>query len=357
MALPIGEQSAELLKAQDLIWNHLYRFISSMSLRYATELGIPDIIHRHGKPMTLQLLVDALPINKAKAHGVHRLMRILIHSGFFIEEKISEDDAAMGYWLTPASRLLIKDEYFSMFQIVQACYNPIALKPWDHVKEWFENDDSSAFETTFGMTYFDYASRDSKKNESFNELMVKDTQFLSSVLIGDCKKIFNRMKSLVDVGGGVGILAKAIADAFPDLQCTVLDLPHVVAGLHGTKNLTYVQGNTFESIPKADAVMLKSILHDWSDEDCVTILKKCKEAIPSKDNGGKVIIIDMIVGNKKDDHRGIETQLFSDISMMVVVNGKERTEKEWEKLFFDAGYRGYKIVYELGLRSIIELYP
>ncbi|KAL2466595.1 Hydroxyindole-O-methyltransferase [Abeliophyllum distichum] len=101
MALPIGEQSAELLKAQDLIWNHLYRFISSMSLRYATELGIPDIIHRHGKPMTLQLLVDALPINKAKAHGVHRLMRILIHSGFFIEEKISEDEAVMGYWLTP----------------------------------------------------------------------------------------------------------------------------------------------------------------------------------------------------------------------------------------------------------------
>ncbi|KAL2466594.1 Flavone 3'-O-methyltransferase 1 [Abeliophyllum distichum] len=207
------------------------------------------------------------------------------------------------------------------------------------------------------MTYFDYASRDSKENESFNELMVKDTQFLSSILIGDCKKIFNRMKSLVDVGGGVGIMAKAIADAFPDLQCTVLDLPHVVAGLHGNKNLTYVQGNMFESIPKADAVMLKSILHDWSDEDCVTILKKCKEAIPSKDNGGKVIIIDMIVGNKKDDHRGIETQLFFDISMMVVVNGKERTEKEWEKLFFDAGYRGYKIVYELGLRSIIELYP
>ncbi|KAL2466587.1 Flavone 3'-O-methyltransferase 1 [Abeliophyllum distichum] len=357
MALPIGEQSPELLKVQDLIWNHIYRFISSMSLRYATELGIPDIIHRHGKPMTLQQLVDALPINKAKAHGVYRLMWILIHSGFFIEEKISEDNAVMGCWLTPASRLLIKDESFSMFQIIQACYDPIALKPWDHVKEWFENDESSAFETTFGITYFDYASRDSKENESFNELMVKDTQILSNVLIGDCKKIFNRMKSLVDVGGGVGILAKAIADAFPDLQCTVLDLPHVVAGLQGTKNLTYVRGNMFESIPKADAVMLKWILHDSSDEDCVTVLKKCKEAIPSKDNGGKVIIIDMIIGNKKDGHRGIETQLFYDISMMVFVNGKERTQKEWEKLFFDAGYTSYKIVYELGLRSLIDVYP
>ncbi|KAL2466585.1 Flavone 3'-O-methyltransferase 1 [Abeliophyllum distichum] len=357
MALPIGEQSAELLKAQDLIWNHLYRFISSMSLRYATELGIPDIIHRHGKPMTLQQLVDALPINKGKAHGVYRLMRILIHSGFFIEEQICKDDAIMGYWLTPASRLLIKDEAFSMYEIVQACYDPIALKPWDHVKEWFENDDSSAFETTFGMSYFDYASRDSKENETFNELMVKDTQMLSSVLIRDCKKVFNRMKSMVDVGGGVGILAKAIADAFPDLQCTVFDLPHVVAGLQGTENLTYVQGNMFESIPKADAVMLKWILHDWNDEDCVRILKKCKEVIPSKESGGKVIIIDMVVGHKKDDHRGIETQLFYDLSMMVFLNGKERTEKEFEKLFFDAGYSGYKIVYELGLRSLIEVYP
>ncbi|CAA3002274.1 1-aminocyclopropane-1-carboxylate synthase 3-like [Olea europaea subsp. europaea] len=99
------------------------------------------------------------------------------------------------------------------------------------------------------------------------------------------------------------------------------------------------------------------ILHDWSDEECVQILKKCKEAIPRKENGGKVIVIDMIVGNNKEDHQHTETQIFNDLAMMVFLNGKERTEKEWEKLFLDAGYSGYKIAYDLGLRSLIELYP
>ncbi|CAA2955365.1 trans-resveratrol di-O-methyltransferase-like, partial [Olea europaea subsp. europaea] len=173
----------------------------------------------------------------------------------------------------------------------------------------------------------------------------------------DGKHVFEGLNSIVGVGGGTGTVSEVIFDAFPNLKCTVLDLPHVVAGLEVTKNLSYVGGDMFESIPSADAILLKCILHDWSDEDCVKILKKCREAIPCKENGGKVIIIDIIVGNKKEDHKGIETQLFYDMSMMVWANGRERTEKEWAKLFFDAGFTRYNIVYGLGLRSIIEVYP
>ncbi|XP_022849831.1 trans-resveratrol di-O-methyltransferase-like [Olea europaea var. sylvestris] len=224
--------------------------------------------------------------------------------------------------------------------------------------EWFENnEDSSAFETAYGKTFWDYGSQEPKMNLLFNKAMASDTQLVSNVVTRDCKQVFEKLKSIVDVGGGTGSLAKAIVDSFPDLQCVVFDLPHVIAGLEGTKNLTYVGGNMFETIPRADALLLKCILHDWSDEDCVKILKKCREAIPCKENGGKVIIIDIIVGNKKEDHKGIETQLFYDMSMMVWANGRERTEKEWAKLFFDAGFTRYNIVYGLGLRSIIEVYP
>lgn len=107
--------------------------------------------------------------------------------------------------------------------------------------------------------------------------------------------------------------------------------------------------------------MLKSkmeqwILHDWNDEDCVRILKKCREAIPSKDKRGKVIIIDMIVDNHNPDKASIENQLFFDMLMMVLVTGRERNEKEWEKLFLDAGFSEHKIT-PLGLRSLIEVYP
>ncbi|CAA3017199.1 trans-resveratrol di-O-methyltransferase-like [Olea europaea var. sylvestris] len=358
MAFPIGEKSVELLQAEAKFWNYEFNFLYMASLKCATKLGIPDIIHKHGKPMTLQQLGDALPINKTKIHGVHRLMRVLVHSRFFIEEKVSEDDTNMGYWLTPASRLLIKDQALSMIPFVEASFDPTYLKPWYHMSEWFQNDDLSAFETAHGSSLWDYACHDPKLNQAFNEDMSKDTEFLSSIIIRECKNVFDKMNSMVDVGGNTGFMAKAIVDAFPHLHCSVFDLPHVIEGLEGSyKNLTYIKGNMFESIPQADAIMLKWILHDWSDEECVKILKKCKEAIPRKENGGKVIIIDMIVGNNKEDHQHTETQLFNDLAMMLYLNGKERTEKEWEKLFFDAGYSGYKIAYELGLRSLIEVYP
>ncbi|KAK4486971.1 hypothetical protein RD792_006286 [Penstemon davidsonii] len=59
----------------------------------------------------------------------------------------------------------------------------------------------------------------------------------------------------------------------------------------------------------------------------------------------------------KEDHEAIETQLFFDMEMMIMFTGKERTEKEWAKLFFDAGFINYKITPMLGLRSLIEVFP
>ncbi|BBG99377.1 O-methyltransferase 1 [Prunus dulcis] len=142
--------------------------------------------------------------------------------------------------------------------------------------------------------------------------------------------------SLVDVGGGTGTVAKSIADAFPHMKCTVLDLPHVVADLKGRKNLEYVAGNMFEAVPAADAIFLKWILHDWSDEECVKILERCKEAVTREGKKGKVIIVDMTVENNNTDKESGETQLFFDMLMMVMATGKERNEKEWAKLFSDA---------------------
>jgi trans-resveratrol di-O-methyltransferase len=80
-----------LLDAQAHIWNHIFNFINSMSLKCAIELGIPDIIHNHGKPMTLSELTAALPIHPTKASSIYRLMRILNHSNFFALRKIGEN--------------------------------------------------------------------------------------------------------------------------------------------------------------------------------------------------------------------------------------------------------------------------
>lgn len=94
-----------------------------------------------------------------------------------------------------------------------------------------------------------------------------------------------------------------------------------------------------------------------SDEESVKILKKCREAIPSKEEGGKVIIIDIVINENKDEHDVTEAKLMFDLLMMTVVTGRERSEKEWEKLFLEAGFTHYKIAPLFGLRSLIEVFP
>ncbi|GMH07279.1 hypothetical protein Nepgr_009119 [Nepenthes gracilis] len=149
-------------------------------------------------------------------------------------------------------------------------------------------------------------------------------------------------------------MTKIIAHACPHLSCICYDLPNVVAGLQGNKNITFVGGDMLKAIPQANAVLLKSVLHNWNDEECVMILKQCKEAILKSNNRGKVIVIDIVLGNKNNDH---DAQVFFDLLMMTATTGKERNEEEWHKLFVDASFSGYKITSNLGIRSIIEVYP
>lgn len=98
------------------------------------------------------------------------------------------------------------------------------------------------------------------------------------------------------------------------------------------------------------------VLHDWGDGECVTILKNCKKAIPPRDAGGKVIIIDIVVGAGPSDKKHREMQAMFDLYIMFV-NGIERDEQEWKKIFLEAGFSDYKIIPVLGFRSIIEVYP
>ena len=98
-------------------------------------------------------------------------------------------------------------------------------------------------------------------------------------------------------------------------------------------------------------------MHDWNDEECVKILKNCKDAIAKKGKEGKVVIIDMVLDCEKgDNNESVETKLFFDMLMMVTLTGKERTKKEWVKLISSAGFSDYKITPILGLRAVIEIY-
>ncbi|KAH1042267.1 hypothetical protein GLYMA_09G094600v4 [Glycine max] len=186
--------------------------------------------------------------------------------------------------------------------------------------------------------------------------MASDSRMVDLVL-KNCTSIFEELDSIVDVGGGTGTTARIICETFPKLKCVVLDLPHVVANLTGSNRLSFVGSDMFKSIPQADAVLLKWVLHDWNEENCIKILKRCKDSISSKGNRGKIIIIDAVINEKLDDQDKTQTKLCMDIAMMIAFNGNERTEEEWKQLFIGAGFQHYKIYHTFGFRSLIEVYP
>jgi hypothetical protein len=97
------------------------------------------------------------------------------------------------------------------------------------------------------------------------------------------------------------------------------------------------------------------VLHDWSDESCIKILKNCRKAIQQK--SGKVIIVDIVLEKDRNDLFD-ETRMAFDLLMMAHnTGGKERTELEWKKLLEESGFGRYKIIKIPALQSIIEAYP
>ncbi|KAG6778796.1 hypothetical protein POTOM_015143 [Populus tomentosa] len=353
-----GHGVSELFKAQCKLYKHIYYFIESMSLKCAVQLGIPDIIHKNNQPITLPQLVSALDIPVSKANFLQRLMRILVHSGVFDTTKMhgNQEEEEEGYVLTSSSRLLLKDSPTYLSPAVIAMLDPVLMSPWFSLGEWIQGKERTPFEAYHGMSFWEYGKRNIKFINNLNESMASDSQ-LVSLVVKEHMEIFESVDSLVDVGGGTGTLARSIADAYPHMKCTVLDLPHVVANLPESENLKFVGGDMFKPIPSADAIIIKSVLLNWSDEDCIKILKRCRAAIPSQDEGGKLVLVEMVINDKKDEHELTKTRLFVDMEMMLICNGRGRNEEEWKKLFLEAGFSHYKITATSGLNSIIMVYP
>ncbi|XP_058093546.1 (RS)-norcoclaurine 6-O-methyltransferase-like [Magnolia sinica] len=338
--------------AQAKIWKFIYGFVDTLVLRSAIELGIADIINNHGEPITLSDLATQLPVQPTNTNNLFRIMRYLVHVKLFTKEV--DDDGTVRYGLQPAAKFILKGWDRSMVPAIIAITDKDFMSPWHYLKDGLAGGRTTAFEKALGKGIWDYMAENPAQNQLFNEAMACDTRLLTSALIRDCKDMFNGMKSLIDIGGGTGTALRAIAKAFPHMKCTVFDLPHVIADSPNYPEVDRVEGDMFKSIPSADAILMKCILHDWADDECIKILKQCKEAVPR--DGGKVIIVDIVL-DMDPVHPYNNMRLCMDLDMMLNTGGKERTEEEWKKLILSAGFSGYKIKHISAVQSVIEAYP
>jgi hypothetical protein len=269
--------TAELLQAEAELWCHAFGYLKSMALQCAIKLGIPNAIHRCGGTVSLPELHAALPVAASKRPCVSRIMTFLAASGIFVAEDCPADaevTAGVRYSLTPASRLLVDDDDNSvsshhppcLSRFLLLCCSPLNFRASQSLADWLrdEGDDAAAAaETPFmmanGASLYGLASRDAEFGARFSEGMGSDSRFMAEILArGGCAPVFAGLTSLVDVGGGDGTTARAIARAYPHVRCSVLELPQVVDAVPADGGaVEFVAGDMMEYIPPSDAVLLK----------------------------------------------------------------------------------------------------
>jgi hypothetical protein len=160
---------------------------------------------------------------------------------------------------------------------------------------------------------------------------------------------FGSSRTLVDVGGGNGTLLIGLLNANPRLHGTVFDQPAVAerarkqiseCGL--VKRCEAVGGDFFKEVPTgADVYILKHIIHDWSDDLAVTILKNCRSAMAAV---GKLLLVEGVFPTRIDQSAGCRVATASDVNMLVNTGGRQRTESEFHSLFQRADFELTRIV-------------
>ncbi|XP_021717348.1 (R,S)-reticuline 7-O-methyltransferase-like [Chenopodium quinoa] len=356
----VNEDTNELLQGQAQVFNHLFGFVHSLAIKSAVELCIADIIHSHGQPMSLSHIASKLDCTSPAVPCLARLMQLLAWNKIFTvdynrKSSSKDDEGEALYGLTPTSIWLLHDNELSLAPMFLTFTHPSMMAPWQEIGRSI-NEGGTAFEIAYGESIWEKGSKDDEFNKLFNTGMASVTKTILDAILCGYKEGFSKLEgTLVDVGGGIGKAVAKIVEAHPHIKGINFDQPHVVETAPQFPGITHVGGDMFKDIPLADTVFIKSVLHDWGDDDCIKILKNCQKAVSK--NKGKVIIVDIVLNM---EGRGLfdETKLGCDLLMMALcVGGKERTQHEWNKLLKEAGFARHNIITIPAFVSIIEAFP
>jgi ubiquinone/menaquinone biosynthesis C-methylase UbiE len=206
---------------------------------------------------------------------------------------------------------------------------------------------------------FDLMSRTPENVRIFNAAMADLTRLVTADLLSAYD--FGRFSHLIDVGGGSGELIGAVAKQYPGLRGTVFDLPRCaemasnhLAQLGVSDRASFLAGDFFESIPAiADAVILKSVIHDWNDQRSCVILQNCRRALPES---GTLLLVERLMPESPAANDEDKAHVLSDLNMLRGPGGMERTEKQYRDLLKENGFGTTSIV-PIGRFSVIEAKP
>ncbi|KAI4335094.1 hypothetical protein L6164_013773 [Bauhinia variegata] len=328
-----------------------------MALKAAVELKLFDIIAKSGPDAKLSAVDIAAQItskNPEAASMLDRMLRLLAtHS--VLHCSLVEDQQNVGsfqrlYSLNSVTKYFVPDDDgMSLGNFTVFHHDKVVFESWSKFKEAVV-EGGIPFNRAYSCHAFEYPSFDASFNKVFNAAMINVTTMVMKK-IAEIYKGFKGINTLVDVGGGLGLTLKLIISKHQHIHGINFDLPHVIQLAPPYPGVEHVEGDMFESVPKGDAIFMKWILHDWSDELCLKVLKNCYDAIPQD---GKVIAVEGILPVLPETSAATKSISQLDVQIMVNAGGKERTEQEFTELGIAAGFRAVKFDYYVCNQWIIE---
>jgi len=300
-------------------------FAVSAAISAVAELGIAD--HLAEGPRTSSDLARRSGADEA---FLRRTLRYLASEGVF--EELEDDSFA----LTRRSKWLRADAAGSLRPRAISIGGTLSWAAWGEFLQSVRTG-KSGVEVAFGDTLFAYLKDHPDAAADFNKRMADRTAASVAALLDAYD--FAGVRDLVDVGGGRGALIAGVLKANAGLCGILFDTAEVIATAHPllehagvSDRCKVIGGNFFDAVPAgAELYVLKSILHDWSDDRCIRILTNCREAMAP---GGRVLVVEHVVPAERGPHYS----KFMDVHMLVMTSGgRERTEQEFVRLMSAAG--------------------
>jgi O-methyltransferase domain len=306
----------------------------SRAIWVVAELGIAD--HLAAGPRDV---ADLAAATQTHAPSLRRVLRLLASAGVFVEQA----DGRMA--LTPIGECLRAGVPGSM-RAGALLFAGRTQDSWSDLL-YSVRTGEPIYPHRFGMDVWTYTAQHPEYAALFDEAMADFTR--QAAIAVAAAYDFSPFKTIVDVGGGAGVLLAGILNATPAARGILFDRPDVVERARGelvrralAPRCSVVGGDFFREVPAgADAYLLKHVIHDWDDERAASILRVCRRAMGA---GARLLVVEGVYPPRIDQSDASRGAASNDVNMLVCTGGRQRSEAEFRALYAATGFRLTRIV-------------
>ena len=318
-----------------------------------TKLGVADVLSKG--PENIKDLSIAVGVKNPE--NLQRLLRAAQSMGYFREDPIGTWDN------TRLSSVLIPTHPQNVHHIIRHLKEDVE-DSWSILYDAIKNDVNAFEETHNNISFWEYHRRNPNQEQQFSLAMSNVDSISWYAIVYDYN--WGLFKRVVDVGGATGSALAKIMNAYPNLHGLLFDQPAVISranliweeehtNLAGKYELTsgsFLDVTTLPKVRDGDVIMMRFILHNWGDEDSITILSNLRKAIGNANV--RLSLVEIVL----TDYDPMQPKFLIDLMMKLLFHhAKERYQSQWDALLSASGFKIMRVHPLRAMFSVIECQP